>query len=148
ADMIERFGVAGTYRHLMTRWFRKLTGEGLLRCEEERYFAPQPLPERSPSAMLEEHRQLFDDVPFLIDYVTDCGRMLAPILLGKESPLETLFPGGSFDRGEAIYHRWALARYFNGIVRSAIEKFADSAPPTRTLRLLEVGAGTGGTTAS
>jgi SAM-dependent methyltransferase len=64
-----------------------------------------------------------------------------------ESALDTLFPGGSYETVDFLYHRWAAARYFNGIVRAAAEA-AVGARPGRMVRVLEVGAGTGGTAAT
>jgi SAM-dependent methyltransferase len=78
--------------------------------------------------------------------VRRCGDRLAEILRGRLSPLETLFPDGSFAEAEAIYQHSTVARYLNGIVRAAVDAAA-SARPGR-MALLEIGAGTGGTTAS
>jgi SAM-dependent methyltransferase len=74
--------------------------------------------------------------------------LLGAVLAGKESPLETLFPGGSFDLAEGLYQRSATMRYINSLAGAAIEAFVEGAAPGCALRVLEVGAGTGGTTAS
>ena len=73
--------------------------------------------------------------------------MAAAVLTGKVSALETLFPGGSTDFAEKLYERWSYSRYFNGIVRAAVDSVVRSRPGA-PLRCLEIGAGTGGTTAS
>ncbi len=68
------------------------------------------------------------------------------MLTGRESPLETLFPGGSFETAEHLYHHWAVARYFNGIVAAAVRAATRSS--RGGIRILEIGAGSGGTTTS
>ena len=76
------------------------------------------------------------------------AQLLGPVLRGAESPLETLFPGGSFDLAEDLYERSATMRYVNGLAAEAVASFCDTIPTGRPVRVLEVGAGTGGTTSA
>jgi acyl transferase domain-containing protein/SAM-dependent methyltransferase len=147
-ELIDRLGVLPLYRVLMARWLRKLATEGLLREHEGAYIADQPLPQLSPDEILQGATELFHDAPFFLRYVSGCGCVLADVITGKESPLNTLFPGGSDDLAEEIYHKAALSRYFNAIAGAVAEQFAYATPRDRPLQVLEVGAGTGGTTAS
>jgi SAM-dependent methyltransferase len=84
----------------------------------------------------------------LLAYVRHCGKLLGEVLTGKESPLETLFPGGSFELAEGLYQRSATMRYINALASSAFAALAETSAPGRRLRVMEVGAGTGGTTAA
>jgi SAM-dependent methyltransferase len=84
----------------------------------------------------------------LLEYVERGGTRLVPVLTGKGSSLDTLFPDGSFAIAESLYESSASARYFNGIVRSLVESAAADSTSARRLRVLEIGAGTGGTTAA
>ena len=77
-----------------------------------------------------------------------CGALLGPVLRGTESPLETLFPRGSFELAEDLYERSATMRYVNGLAAEAVAAFCDTIPASRPVRVLEVGAGTGGTTSA
>jgi len=70
------------------------------------------------------------------------------VLRGEESPLETLFPGGSPDLARGLYERSATMRYFNGVAAAVFATLGDLVPAGRLLRVMEVGAGTGGTTSS
>jgi SAM-dependent methyltransferase len=74
--------------------------------------------------------------------------LLVPVLTGLESPLETLFPGGSFATAEFLYERWALTRYFNGIAHAVAGAIEANAPQGRSLRVVEIGAGSGGMTSA
>lgn len=47
-----------------------------------------------------------------------------------------------------LYHRWALSRYYNAISRAAVDGIVRAIDSGRPIRVLEVGAGTGGTTAA
>jgi SAM-dependent methyltransferase len=149
AGLLSERGISPTYRHLILRWLRRLAREGLLRARaDDTFVADEALQERGLSAALGEARTVLRDVPQLLEYVERCGTRLAEILTGKASPLETLFPDGSFDAAEALYQDWALSRYFSAIVRAVVVASMDAASDRRPLRVLEIGAGTGGTTAA
>ena len=91
---------------------------------------------------------LFADNRQLLDYVRHCSSLLGPVLRGEESPLETLFPGGSFELARSLYERSTTMRYVNGIAAAAFRQLDTQAAGVGVLRVLEIGAGTGGTTAS
>jgi len=148
-SLIHTFNILSAYRPLLSRWLKQLTKAGFLREEEgERFVCDRPLPRPQLSALMDEVREYFTDAPFLLDYLLRCGTQLKNILLGHQTPLETLFPGGTFDTAENLYQTWAVARYFNRIARSVIESVVKVLPPRKHLQLLEIGAGIGGTTAS
>ncbi len=74
-----------------------------------------------------------------------CGPSLARVLRGEVDPLHLLFPGGSFAEARTLYVESAFAQTYNGVVADAVRRLAE-ASPDRPLRILEIGAGTGGTT--
>jgi SAM-dependent methyltransferase/NADP-dependent 3-hydroxy acid dehydrogenase YdfG len=78
--------------------------------------------------------------------LTRCGAKLPAILTGACDPLSLLFPesGGGLDR---IYRDSPSSHSANRLAREAMERILAGWPPERPLRILEVGAGTGGTTA-
>jgi SAM-dependent methyltransferase len=140
-------GVRETYEPLLRRWLDALAAAGHLRADGDACVADVPLPATHPRALVEAARPVFADFPPILDYAERCGRMLVDVLTGRESALETLFPGGSSALADAIYSQWPVSRYFNGIVRASVAALAATATPERPLRILEIGAGTGSTTA-
>lgn len=74
-----------------------------------------------------------------------CGQNLAAVLKGQD-PLELLFPDGSVADVEALYQNSPAAQVANQWVMDAISTAIESLP-ARPIRILEIGAGTGGTTA-
>jgi acyl transferase domain-containing protein/NADPH:quinone reductase-like Zn-dependent oxidoreductase/SAM-dependent methyltransferase/acyl carrier protein len=75
-----------------------------------------------------------------------CGPYLADGLRGRVDPLELLFPGGDSSLAERMYHDAPAARIFGRSVADAVEAVLRRTPVGRPLRILEIGAGTGGTT--
>jgi malonyl CoA-acyl carrier protein transacylase/SAM-dependent methyltransferase len=144
AEAVARSGVKPTYVILLRRWLEKLAAEGRLRADGEAFVADRPLAEEAFEATLEEAAAAFADYPELLAYVRGCGDKLAAVLTGRESPLETLFPGGSFAIADGIYQDSCVARYLNGLVRAAFEAVVRARPSGR-LRVLEIGGGTAGT---
>jgi len=140
-------GIAPTYRHLLSRWLRRLAALGLLSASAETFVARRPLPDLDLASALAEAREALRDIPALHEYVERCGGRLVEILTGAASPLETLFPDGSLAPAEALYRDWALSRYFSALVRSMVVARAGQAAGA-PLRVIEIGAGTGGTTAA
>ena len=146
--LMERCEVVRTYRHLVSRWLETLANKGLLEREAGHYRARRPLAQGTTASLMAEAREVLADIPFLLEYQQHCARLIPAVLRGEESPLETLFPGGSSATARAMYHDWAVSRYYNGIARAAVAALVSNSAPGRALRILEIGAGTGGTTAA
>jgi SAM-dependent methyltransferase len=136
------------FGNLVRRWLDRLVAKGLLRFDGGAFSAIAALPKCETKAVWAEAERLFTDNQDLLRYVRHCSDLLEQVLRGDESPLETLFPQGSFDLAEALYERSTTMRYMNALAAAAMEPLSRMIPPGRALRILEVGAGTGGTTAS
>ena len=79
--------------------------------------------------------------------VQRAGPRLAEVLTDSVDPLTLLFPG---DGGGAadLYGSSAYAQTVNALLGEVMGRLRASLPPGRVLRILEVGAGTGGATAA
>jgi acyl transferase domain-containing protein/SAM-dependent methyltransferase/acyl carrier protein len=146
--VLTKAAIAPTYRHLIRRWLEALVGTGLLRNDRDTFIADEPLADPGLDRLWQEATRLFEDNQPLLAYVRNCGSLLGAVLTGRESPLETLFPGGSFELARALYERSTMMRYINSLAAAAFEELAASVPAGRVLRVLEIGAGTGGTTSA
>ena len=147
-EVRQRLGARDTYRHLLERWLQRLVARGALRADGARYHADQPLPDPDLPACEAAVQSALADNPTLLAYLANCGRLLPAVIADRESPLETLFPGGSFELAEGIYQRSTQMRYINALAASAVEAIVAARAPESTLRVLEIGAGTGSTTAA
>jgi malonyl CoA-acyl carrier protein transacylase len=76
-----------------------------------------------------------------------CGTQLAEVLQGRCDPLPLLFPQGDMTTAASIYQDSPGARLMNGLMQKAITEVLADLPTDRQLRVLEIGAGTGGATA-
>ena len=140
-----RAGVKPTYALLLERWLRHLADAGRLTREDDAFVALAPLAGDLAGSLAAARRAL-PDAAFLIDYVARSGESAPDVLRGAASPLENLFPASSLDTVEALYHTWTLPRYFNGLTCETLQAWRAALPPRDALRVIEVGAGTGGMT--
>jgi malonyl CoA-acyl carrier protein transacylase len=148
-DTLRLAGIGKSYGDVISRWLERLTMSRILARDGNEYISRKPLQDPNLGAALGRARGALTEAPALWNYVDRCCASLDAVLRGASDPLETLFPGGSFETAEFLYQNWALPRYFNGILQSALESMAQAAARDgRSLRILEVGAGTGSTTAS
>ncbi|MEU7764448.1 amino acid adenylation domain-containing protein [Nocardia sp. NPDC049190] len=83
----------------------------------------------------------------LIAYVGRCIAELPRLLTGAADPLTLLFPAGSTDIATAAYRDNLLSRYANGMVVAQVVEYVRHHVGDQPLRILEVGAGVGGTSA-
>jgi microcystin synthetase protein McyG len=93
------------------------------------------------SGCLKEHPAYLAELILL----SRVGREVGNILCDKTDPLTLIFPQGS-SVIEAFYRDAPILRMYNQIVRRIVCKIAGQLPRGETLRVLEIGAGTGSVT--
>ncbi|MDX5571722.1 amino acid adenylation domain-containing protein [Streptomyces griseus] len=146
-------GVRPLYRGLLAQWAAVLARQGVLTATGRpgEYRADRALDaaaldseiETVLSALGAEGSEGSDEV--LLDYFTSCIERQLPLLRGTVRPLQLLLPDGDWRVTEALYATNPAARLQNRIAARAVRTFVDAAPADRTVRILEVGAGTGST---
>jgi SAM-dependent methyltransferase len=140
AGLIADCGILPKYGKALRRWLEALREEGLLERTVERdgdtWTAREPVPTPALDALVtDQHRDYY-------------GENLAAILTGRVHPLEFYLPGGSSTSVESSYRETPIFRYCNGISAAVVAAQVRGLPAGALLRILEVGAGTGGTTSS
>ncbi|NET69000.1 MAG: SDR family NAD(P)-dependent oxidoreductase, partial [Moorea sp. SIO1G6] len=71
---------------------------------------------------------------------------LSAVLRGAIDPVQLVFPEGDLTTATQLYQDSPAAKVMNSLVEKAIATALEKLPPQRGVRLLEIGAGTGGTT--
>ncbi len=85
-----------------------------------------------------------------VNLVEACMRELPQVLAGRKLITDVMFPKGSLRLVEGIYKQNLVSDYFNQILANSLIEAIQArleAEPSAKVRILEVGAGTGGTTA-
>ncbi len=84
----------------------------------------------------------------LLDFMACCLDRFEEIVTGRIDVTDVLFSGGNMDVFGAAFGGDAVADYFNHIVAAAVESAIVRSGRTAKIRIVEIGAGTGGTTAA
>ncbi len=80
------------------------------------------------------------------DLIRRAGVSLAAIWKGEVEPLSILFPAGNTDQALSFYRHSKLLVKYNALAAAAVREALAQRPANKSLRVLEVGAGTGGLT--
>ena len=146
-DLCAALGVSPKHQRLLHRIFSILRDEGIVANEQGGGWIVQ---ESVKTAIVEEElarmRSCYPQSSAEID-LFERGVHLGSILRGQKSGLELLFPNGSLTLAENLYQNSSHARLLNPLVAEVAKRSISALPTDRKLRVLEIGAGTGSTSA-
>jgi amino acid adenylation domain-containing protein/non-ribosomal peptide synthase protein (TIGR01720 family) len=86
----------------------------------------------------------------MFELLHSCVSNLNQVLAGKIKSVEAMFPGGDVSMVENVYKKNEILRIYSQLVASSIRKMIEiklQERPSDKIRILEIGAGTGGTSA-
>jgi SAM-dependent methyltransferase/NAD(P)-dependent dehydrogenase (short-subunit alcohol dehydrogenase family)/acyl carrier protein len=119
-----------------------LNDEGILRRDGDAWQVVKA-PPSAPEAM---ELAASESAPEWI-LLSRCGPALGRVLRGVQEPLELLFPGGDSTVANRLYAESPRHKVMNRLVEMTISSIVKQLPAEYGLRIIEIGAGTGGTTA-
>lgn len=149
-ELAVQLKIVSKQRALFMRLLEMLAEDGLLRKNSVGWEVVKPPVFENLETRWEKLLQKFPAFKTEITLITRCTRGLADALVGKADPLQILFPGGSLGDAEKLYQDAPVARTYNTLVSEAVSAAVSAAlkrmSPETKIRILEIGAGTGGTT--
>ena len=144
--IIQNSGVIDVHRRLLERLLAILVEDNILDVDGPQYTVSTSLP---PAADPEQMRSLmvdrFTECNAELELLGRCGDRLAGVLTGQIDPLQILFPDGSSELVERLYQDSPFARTLNTLVEEAVVAALAHSEDGRPIKILEIGAGTGGT---
>ncbi|MEH2172819.1 SDR family NAD(P)-dependent oxidoreductase [Nostoc sp.] len=142
----KRLGVVSQHRLLLQRLLQMLAEVEVLQLVAERWQViriPEKVTLQNAIATL---RDRFPDTDAELTLMERCASQLSAVLRGATDPVQLVFPGGDTTAATRLYQDSPGAKVMNGLVAEAIAIALKQLPSDRGVRLLEIGAGTGGTT--
>lgn len=144
-----RLGIIPAYRRLF-RALLAILGKGRFVQVDGRRITvlASPADAEQVQSMRLEVSRMPPALPF-VRLLDVCFEALPQILRGETGPLDVLFPGGSAELVEAIYRGNPTADFYNQLIADVVGTAVAELRrrrPEKKLRLLEIGAGTGGAT--
>jgi len=147
ATLPEQLGVAPGQRRAFERAVDELARAGILELERDTWVV-RIAPVRSAGEQADALAASFPDYAAEGALVRRCGESLAAVWRGEVDPLSLLFPDGSGAVLEHLYATGPTAHVYNRILADSLAESLGKVGSVREqgLRVLEAGAGTGGTT--
>ena len=150
----QQLKVDAAHRRLFRRMLEMLAKSGVLEEADDEFTVlvgsgdpwPDGLPQdpdRHAERMVARHEHGLTEIGLF----RRSGNALADVLCGREDPLTLLFSSGEPTAAD-LYLRAPVARAANRMLGEAVRTLVAELPPGRTIRVVEIGAGTGSATAS
>ncbi|GAB3001520.1 non-ribosomal peptide synthetase [Mycobacterium bourgelatii] len=150
-ELAQRLSLPDRLSRLLRRWLDALDDAGMVTMRPGSRLELPDLQELSDcAAQWQRVRELGAAVDYgddLLAYVGECIENLPGLLAGTVDPLGLLFREGTVGTATAAYRDNLISQYTNRLVVSGVAARASRATAARPLRVLEVGAGVGGTSA-
>ena len=144
----ERLGIVPGQRPLFQRLVQILAEVEILQPNQKQWQVQQTL-ELEKVNPTQKNQSLLNQYPeeaATLTLLDRCASQLAAVLRGEIDPLELVFPQGDISTATQLYEESEVPQVMNTIVEKVITKSIEKLPSSRGIRLLEIGAGTGGTT--
>lgn len=158
-DLKKRLGIIPIYERLYLELLNSLAEVGFVRIKGKTVTAGSMLGKKAFEEELEllerRGKTLVEEYPGIkshITLLTKCIEKYPEILRGETKATEIIFPGSSMELVESIYKGNETVDYYNSIVSGCIKEYLrnrlTTGERTEKIKILEVGAGTGGTSDS
>ena len=142
AQIAQQLGIIPSYHRLLTRLLAILAEAGIVAEEAGLWRVLQTpavtLPLQPVPATARPEQAL----------LARCGERLAEVLKGIDEPLALLFPDGNAETLRQIYGEAPSAQVMNTLIQQVVKAQVAQLPPHHGVRIIEIGAGTGSTTAA
>ncbi|MEI2583261.1 SDR family NAD(P)-dependent oxidoreductase [Scytonema sp. PRP1] len=139
--------IESQHQRLLVRMLEILQDNGVLETAENGWWQVSQIPELKEAKQI--WKELITQYPSYqaeLTLVGRCGDNLADVLRGEVNPLELIFSEGTLATSEHFYHDAPNTGIYNFLVQKAIMTLLEHIPKERTIRILEIGAGTGSLT--
>jgi acyl transferase domain-containing protein/NADPH:quinone reductase-like Zn-dependent oxidoreductase/acyl carrier protein len=148
-ELANHLGVIDSYRRLLGRILGMLEEDGVLKRADSGWQIQRTLEVIGAGTLHARWEMLMSQYSMYeaeLVLTQRCGSQLAEVLRGTADPLQILFPAGELSLTEKLYTQSPVAIAYNGLVQAALAGIATRVHEGHKLRILEIGAGTGGTT--
>ena len=145
--IVQKLGVVQPHQRLLGRLLEMLSDVGILKPLNGEWQVTQvPLvqhPQQRFSSLLSQYPTATAELTLL----QRCASQLASVLRGESDPVQLVFPQGDLTTTTQLYQESPGAKVMNTLVQQAVLSALEQLPKSCGVRVLEIGAGTGGTTA-
>jgi acyl transferase domain-containing protein/acyl carrier protein len=147
-DLVRRWKLVPVQERLFRRLLQMLEEDGILRPRPDGWAVVRVPAWPDPEAEFAALRAAYPAGDAEWGLLRQCGPHLADVLRGHADPLQLIFPDGDAAAATRLYEEAPEFRGMNRVLQEALRMAVAALPDGRSVRILEIGAGTGGTTSS
>ncbi|MBX7168986.1 MAG: SDR family NAD(P)-dependent oxidoreductase, partial [Pirellulales bacterium] len=147
-ELVERARLVGNYPRLLPRLLAILVEDQWLQHTEAGFVRMRSWAQLDPRAGGQRLRRRYPAARPQLELLTACGEHLAQVLTGQVDPLDLLFPGGSLSEAASAIADSPFARFYNELAAAVLQSMlgeSQRASGQSSGKIIEIGAGTGGT---
>lgn len=154
-DIYNKSNIKTKYHSWLSECLRILEGHGYIHYKEDQVSTVADI--KSEDIIWQDWQKTVSeysedqDWKVQIKLLDSCLRKLPDILEGRILATDVLFANSSIQNVEGIYKENAISDYFNSILADVMEMYIKervAKHPQKRIRIIEAGAGTGGTSAT
>ncbi|HAO23294.1 MAG TPA: hypothetical protein DCQ37_24325, partial [Desulfobacteraceae bacterium] len=134
--------------------FRKIKEKDVIEAQKRLYHRLSEILDRQKTADIQDMQIIFNrlrskypEAESELTILNRCASELAQVLCGKVNPLELLFPEADISSAAKLYEDSPAFGSMNLLLRNTVRTAVSKIAPGQAIRILEIGAGTGGATA-
>jgi len=139
-------GLKQEYKYFWNYVIEILAKVGILEKQNTRWKIVKEPEQSNPDLAVEDLINHYPNAQIELHLFRQVATNLAAIITGKISPLSILFSQDGQGGASEFYKNTSSAKILNLGISKTVELLLSSYPPSASLRILEIGAGTGATT--
>ncbi|NEO53120.1 MAG: SDR family NAD(P)-dependent oxidoreductase [Okeania sp. SIO3B5] len=145
---VQHLGIVPSQQRLFIRLLQILAEVGILKPRQEQWEVQKTLEKVNPTQKSQNLLSQYPEEAATLELLDRCASQLSGVLTGTIDPVQLVFPEGDLTTATQLYEESTVTKVMNTIVQKSITKAIEKLPSNRGIKLLEIGAGTGGTTSS
>jgi acyl transferase domain-containing protein/acyl carrier protein/SAM-dependent methyltransferase len=149
STLIERLKIQTKYNRLITELLRELCAENYIKITNDEIILTEKIWEEIALFNFEETLNTFvlrySHYKAYANLLTICITSFNEVLLGTKNATDIIFPFGSMELVSAVYNSGEQSDYFNRLLSESVANGIGKLQTSDKIRILEIGAGTGGT---
>jgi malonyl CoA-acyl carrier protein transacylase len=138
--------IAIQHKKLFKRLIEILIDEKIVRKIKSGYEFKKTLEIEKIEKKINSLTEINNEIKAELNLLTRCGNKLSGVLKGDTDPLQLLFPDGDLSLTTELYQNSPAFATMNIAIKELLNEILNSSSKDKTIRILELGAGTGSTT--
>ncbi|WP_193200202.1 type I polyketide synthase [Nostoc sp. MG11] len=143
----QKLGVVQEHTRLLERLLEMLSEVGILKPINGGWGITKVPDIKDPQQLLNSLLSQYPNALTELTLLSRCASRLASVLRGECDPVQLVFPQGDLTTANQLYQESSVAKLMNTLVQQTVLSALENLPKSRGVRVLEIGGGTGGTTA-